>query len=194
MRVCREARGPVAAMAEVRLQRPEEERIAGEERTSERFAVLRRPRAPHACGCAATSCVQMRRRQSAQRQVEPDEQLGALEHERAEGAGVVAVGDPAVERVERLRDAALELVLRRARPVRAVEERVELDVREAETFGDRAARRRLARAGVAGDADATSHGSKLARCRDAKPASGKRSRRSAPGRRPACAPRACPRR
>src|SRR6188472_3311514 len=150
-------------MPEVRLQRPEEERIAREERTSERLAILRLPQFLARADAPPRSRPDALQA-DAQRQVEPDEQLRALEHERAEVVAVVAVGDPAVERVERLRHSALELVLRRARPSGAVEERVELDVGEAEAFGDRAARRSLAGPGVAGDADATSHGSKLSRC------------------------------
>jgi hypothetical protein len=78
---------------------------------------------------------------------------------------VVPVDDPAVEAVDRVEDALREDLRRRLGPVRAVVEGVEFDMRQAEALGDRAARRRLPRAGDAGDAEAIGDGSKLARGR-----------------------------
>src|SRR6187551_1026139 len=116
-----EARGPLATVTEVRLERPDEQRLAREEDVAERLAVLRVPELfarEDAAPCPPPDAAEAR----VERQVEPDERVGAFEDQAAEEALVVAVDDPTVQAFDRLENAYLELLGRRLAPVRSVEE------------------------------------------------------------------------
>ncbi len=78
-----------------------------------------------------------------ERQVEPDDGVGPREHKIAELPIIGAVDHPAVSGDDRL-DESAQLVVGRLRPVRAVDERVELDELHAEPACELAAERRLA--------------------------------------------------
>src|SRR5207244_2565194 len=91
-----------------------------------------------------------------ERLVEPDGRVRALEHVVPELALVVAVHDPASADGRRFHR-ALKVIVARLRPVRAVVQGVELDVREAESLGEGARHRRLPVPARADDRDPGSH-------------------------------------
>jgi hypothetical protein len=93
-----------------------------------------------------------------QRRVEPDDDVRALEAELAEPAEVVAVGDPAVA-LERLEHARAEDLAVDLPPARLPEERVQLDVRDAEPPCELAGEDALVRARGADDGDLARYGS-----------------------------------
>src|ERR687888_1961075 len=119
------------AMTEMAPDRPDEHRLPAEEAAAPALAVA----APELLAGAdpADRPPRHARERHAQRHVEPDDGVGALEDEVAELAGVVAVDDPAV-RVGRRGHAPPELLDRRLRPAGAVVEGVELDMRHAEAL------------------------------------------------------------
>src|SRR5919198_6377748 len=116
------------AMTEMAPDRPDEHRLPAEEAAAPALAID----APELLTGADPADRPQRhaRERHAQRHVEPDDGVGALEYEVAELAVVVSVHDPAV-RVGRRHHATAELFDRRLRPARAVVEGVELDVRHA---------------------------------------------------------------
>jgi hypothetical protein len=95
------------------------------------------------------------------REVEPEDELGALEHEVAQLVAVGAVDDPGVRMDERL-DSRAELVRRRLGPVRSMVKRVELDERHREPLGELASERRLPVAARRRDHGHALHGSSRA--------------------------------
>ena len=70
------------------------------------------------------------------RQVEPDDRVRLVDQPRSEQAQVVPVGDPAVVADQRCRDLFSQLLRLASAPVRAVVERVQLDVVEPELLGE----------------------------------------------------------
>jgi ribose-phosphate pyrophosphokinase len=94
------------------------------------------------------------REPDAQRLIEPDDGVGAVEHERAELAPVDAVDHPAVRVHDRLHEPP-QLRVRRLGPAGTVDERVELHERDVQPRGQRPAQRGLAvPAGRGDDRDA----------------------------------------
>src|SRR5437763_11487716 len=124
----REPLQPRSPVPEVAADRPDEHRLPAEKAAAPALAVA----VPELLARAdpADRPPRHTRERHAQRHVQPDDGVGAPEHEVTELAVVVAVDDPAVA-VRRSRDAPAELLGWRLRPTRAVEECVELDVRDA---------------------------------------------------------------
>src|SRR5207237_9345441 len=106
-----------ATVPEMAAYGPDEHRLPAEEAAAPALAVA----APEllAGADAADRPPRHARERDPQRQVEPDDGVGAREHEVAELAVVVAVDDPAVH-AGRGRDAPPELLGRRLGPPRAV--------------------------------------------------------------------------
>src|SRR5919197_5659014 len=142
------------AMTEMAPDRPDEHRLPAEEAAAPALAIA----APELLTGADPADRPQRhaRERHAQRHVEPDDGVGSLEDEVAELAVVVAVDDPAAP-VDRRRHAPPELLGRRLDPVRAVEERVELDVRDAVAARQLLGDRRLPAPARSLDGDLRSH-------------------------------------
>jgi hypothetical protein len=85
--------------------------------------------------------------------VEPENRVGALEDEVADDGVVRPVADPAVLLSGR-KDAQVQLLLAARLPVRAVPQRVDLDVPRVETFGEERREARLPAAARPDDRDA----------------------------------------
>src|SRR3954468_23340534 len=100
------------------------------------------------------------REPDAGRKVEPDDRVGAVDHVRADLARVVAVDHPAVLFEDRRED-RLELVIGRLGPVRAVDQRVELDEAHAEAGRDGPSQCRLPVATGRGDDRDATHGASV---------------------------------
>src|SRR4030095_7370788 len=112
----------------VGLERPEEERVAAQERAAPRLAVA----APQLLAAADPAQRSGRKppEDRPQRRVEPDDELCAFEDQVSELPVVAAVCDPAVHG-QRLLDTRAEGLSGRLAPAGAPVQRVELDVRNA---------------------------------------------------------------
>jgi hypothetical protein len=76
-------------------------------------------------------------------QIEPDDDVGPLDHEIADLPSIGPVDDPGVGSDDRF-DLCAQHVVGRLGPARTVNKRVQLDERDAEPICERAAERRLA--------------------------------------------------
>src|SRR5438552_5643478 len=138
----------------MRLDRPPEQRVTGEELIPEGLAIsgpgpelLTASDPPH-------SPQEETREDDAEGRIEPDQRVGAWQHKTLRATpAVVAVDDPGVA-FDRASDALLEDFDRHERPVLTPGERVELDVRHAEPTRELTRECGLARAGRADDGDA----------------------------------------
>jgi hypothetical protein len=148
----REAPRPFAPMPNKRADSPNEQGLAAPEGRAPGLAVAvpelyavadstRRP-APEPA------------QQGAKRRIEPDDRVSGVGDERAELAVVVAVYDPPVASgVHALTHSRSKLFGARLAPVRAVVQRVKLDVRHANATRELGRERRLARAACAANID-----------------------------------------
>lgn len=136
-----EARWQLATRCPVRLQRIRHERFTPDEDRAERLAVAVPQRL--AKQDAPRTAREQPRQPHSSRQVEPHDEVRCVEHERAELRVVAAVDDPRLA-LDVRRDASAQLLGRGRRPARPVVQRIELDVRRAETRGELACERRLA--------------------------------------------------
>src|SRR5206468_9400733 len=126
---------------EVRANSPAEERFAAPDRRHERLTVAVPDLFPPAATPPRTP--EQAREPDSNRQIEPDDHVGRLQDEIAQLVLVRAVDHPAVGREHGL-DLCTKLVVRCLDPVRAVDERIELDEGHTKAAGELSAERRLA--------------------------------------------------
>src|SRR4051794_7026475 len=144
---------PPAPVAEMPLHHPPEERVAADEDVAPVLLVA----APELDVVAdpVRRSPQQPARLDPEREVQPDDRVGRADDRILELALVVAVDHPAARsRVHRRLDLRAELLGSWLAPIRAVVERIELDVRDAEPLRQLLSERRLARARGALDVDA----------------------------------------
>src|SRR5262249_11717783 len=122
-------------------ERVDEEGLPAEEGLAPVFAVPTPQHRPVTPPAPCTSPEAWER--DSETEIEPDDEVGPLEHEVTELSAVVAVDDPGVAG-DRVFDAGTELVIRVRRPVRAPVQRVELDVGHIVAVREPARQRRLA--------------------------------------------------
>src|SRR5262249_5043014 len=130
--VRREASGEVTPVAEVRTERVADERLAAPVGSAEALPIVvpqllvpadAPVRAPPQAG-----------QPDPDRQIEPDDRVGVVEDEGADLPLIHAIDHPAVADDDRLHELT-QAVVRDLGPVRAVDERIELEERDAEPLG-----------------------------------------------------------
>ena len=128
-RIASERPRPLAPAAKVRLKCPPEQRLAAPERREQRLAVA----VPELLSPtdASRRAAEETRKPDADRQVQPDDDVGSTQNEVAEQVLIPAVDHPLVGRHDRL-DLRAQLADRCLDPPRAVNEGVELDERHVE--------------------------------------------------------------
>jgi hypothetical protein len=107
----------VTAATEVRLDRPDEQRVAREKRVAEGLSVLRVPELVAGADPPRGATLDAPQADP-ERKIEPHDRRPPLEYVAADARPVVPVDDPLIEPVERGRDATLELACRRRAPIR----------------------------------------------------------------------------